>query len=287
MRGRALIAGVAAVLVCVGAVAGEWEEDDRGPQILLDPASGLPAVVFHVTLEYTTTPDAQRVDTSWVVYELVDGVEVPIDGFSHTSIRSGPVRRIHSTSPLVQIEAGSRYGARMRIVDPVNDLSYERTFNFVAPPALPFGIRLAGWDASEDIDLTELPDEELEELVLLHDLLGGYSVGSEGTALEAFLRAEASTSEYPLSLLLLPVADIDPSAAPIRIYAIRNVYVYTLSGPDERAGVLDQLETFNQPFLGAIYVGGGRSILGGGKTVFVHDAVPAILDAAAAELSAR
>ena len=287
MNIRLLVAGAALTLVCFGALGAEWEETDWGANVVLDYKTGLPAVVFHVALEYTSTPDSYHIETSWEVFAIVDGLEVPLDGFSRTSIRSGEVRRVYSASPPVLIEPGEQYGARVTMTDPVHDLSYERTFDFLAPPAVPFGIRLTGWDGSGDVDLSDLPDEELEELVLLQDLLSGYTRVADGVSVEGFLRGDAATGVYPLSLLLLPTVDIDTSGTPMRIYVILNLYVYTLSAPGEVAGVLDQLDQFMQEFVGDVYTGTGSSILGGGQTVFVQDSVWSILEASVGELGDR
>jgi hypothetical protein len=288
MHTRSIVAGAALALVCVvGALTAEWEETDWGSNVVLDYKTGLPAVVFHVTLEYTSASDSYHLSTSWDVFAIVDGSEVPLDGFSRSSIRSGDVRRVYSASPPVLIESGRQYGARVTIADSVHDLSYERIFEFLAPPTLPFGIRLSGWDGSEEIDLSELPDEELEELVLLHELLDGYSRATDDVSLEAFLLGDAAASAYPLSLLLLPSLDIDTSGTPLRIFVVLSLYVYTLSGPSDVAGLLDQLEQFMQEFIGDVYAGAGSAILGGGKTVFVHHVVRSILEAAVVEQENR
>jgi len=287
MRRRTIVVGVLLVLVSFYARAAEWEETNSGTNIVLDYKTGLPAVVFHVALEYTSPPDSYHVNTSWEVFAIVDGSEVSLDGISTTSIQSGEIRRIYSASPRVPIEAGKRYGARVTITDSVHDLSYTKTFDFLAPPTVPFGIRLTGWDGSDDADLSELPDEELEELVLLHDLLGGYSRVEEDVSVTEFLRGDAAAGDFPLSLLLLPTADIDTSGSPIRIFVVLSLYVYTLPASSEIAGVLDQLEQFDQEFIGEVYTGAGSAILGGGKTIFVQDSVWVVLEAAASEVSVR
>jgi len=282
-----MIAAAALVLVATAVFGTEWEEIGWGADVVLDAKSGLPAVVFHAALEYTSAVGRYEVETLWEVFAVVDGVEAPLDGISTTSIRTGDVRGIYAASPRVPIEAGGRYRARLILRDPANDLCYERAFDFVAPAAVPFGIRLSGWDGAEPVELSELPDEELEELVLLHDLLEGYASSIDDTSIEEFLRGPAATSAYPVSLLLLPTADIGTSGAPIRIFVVLNLYVYTLLVPDEAAGVLDQLGQFRQDFVGDVFTGAGSPILGGGKTVFVHDAVWPVLEASVAEHAER
>jgi len=286
MRTRTIAVAAALALVGLTAHASGWEETDWGTEIVVD-GGGRPAVVFFVSLEAAATPDGRSVSASWEVYEVVDGAEVRLGGFSRSAVRSGESARIHSASPTVPIEAGGRYGARVAISGASGVTVLARTFEFVAPPALPFGIRLSGWDGSENVDLGGLPDEELEELALLHDLLDGYTRAAEGVSIDAFLRGDAATSDYPLSLLLLPTADIDTSSAPITLYVILNLYVYTLSDPTETASVRGQIAQFEQDLIGSVYTGTGSAILGGGRTIFVHDSAWPVLEAAASEVAAR
>jgi hypothetical protein len=287
MRTQLVAAGAVLALVCLAAWGAEWKETDWGADIVLDAGTGLPAVVFHVALEYTSASGSSPVDTLWEVFAIVGGSEIPVDGISSTSIRSGETARIYAASPRVPIEPGNRYGARVTITDPSISRPYERAFDFLAPAAVPFGIPLTGWDGSEVVDLSGLPDEELEELVLLHDLLDGYARAAGGLSVDAFLRGDAATAAYPLSLLLLPTANVDTSGSPISIFVVWNLYVYTLSAPNEAAGVLSQLEQFGQEFVGDVFTGPGSPILGGGKAIFVQDAVRTILDASVVELGNR
>ena len=282
MRTRTIVVAAALTLTCLAVCATEWEETDWGTEIVVDARTGLPAVVFYVSLEVPAPPDGRPISTSWEVYEVVGGVEVALGGFSRTAIRSGESTRIYAASPAVPIVAGGRYGGRITITDADSISVHARTFDFTAPAALPFGIRLPGWDGSENVDLGELPDEELEELVLLHDLLGRYEKGAERLTVDAFLRGDAATSAYPLSLLILPTAQIDTSDVPITMFVVLTLYVYTLTDPGEVAGVRGQIDPFEQEMIGAVYAGAGDTILGGGVTIFVQDSVWALLDAAAA-----
>lgn len=277
------------VIACLGAWAAEWTETDSGADIVVDAGTGLPAVVFHVSLEVDAPLTALHVGTSWEVFAFVDGRAVPIEGASTTSVRTGESHGIYTASPRVLIEPGGRYEARVEISDPANDLAYERTFEFVAPTAVPFGIRLEGWDGSDEVDLSRLPDEELEELVLLHDLLGSYRETARGVEARSFLQGDGQTSEYPLSLLLLPTVAIDTSGsrAPIEFSVVFSLYVYALSAPGEASGVASQIRQFDQDLVGTVFAGSGSAILGGGRTIFVHDRARQILDAASVELAAR
>jgi hypothetical protein len=286
MRQRLISAAIVLVLIGIGAGAA-WEETDWGHEIVVDAATGLPAIVFFAEFEADEVSSGVPISTAWEVFAVVGGNEVPLGGASRTAIRSGETTALYAASPAVVIEAGGRYGARLTILQPGGSPIVARTFDVVAPDALPFGIRLTGWDGSETVDLSRLPDEELEELVLLHDLLKRYTEDAEDVEVGAFLRGEATTSDYPLSLLVLPTAEIDASEAPIALFVILNLYVYTLSDPAEAAGVRAQLGQFEQELIGSVYTGPGSTILGGGVTIFVQEAVWPVLEAAAAELATR
>jgi len=287
MRIRAIAILAVLVSIGLGLSAADWDETDWGNEIVVDAKTGLPAVVFFVSLEVSLPPDERLINTSWEVYRIVDGTEVPLDGASRTGIRSGDPITMYAASPPVTIEAGQRYGARMTITAADGAVVHMRTFDFTAPTALPFGIRLTGWDGTSEIALTKLPDEELEELALLHDLLAGYSKDAEAVNLDVFLRGNATTAAYPLSLLVLPTVDIETSSGPITMYVIRSLYIYMLSDPAEADGVRGQLLQFEQDLIGTVYTGSGREILGGGATLFVQDTVWPVLEAAAEEQRAR
>jgi len=57
---------IATLIVCsIGALAVEWEETDWGAEVVLNSSTGLPAVVFHATLEYSEYPDNYYLDGGW------------------------------------------------------------------------------------------------------------------------------------------------------------------------------------------------------------------------------
>jgi hypothetical protein len=284
---RSIVVMAVLVLTPLVAVAADWQETDWGADVVVDAKTGRAAVVFHLTLQVEATDGGYEISASWNVFAVVDGAQVPFDGMSALSIRTGEVREIFVSSPRMPIEAGERYGATVVVRDSINDLTHRRTFDFLAPAAVPCGILLTGWDGSEPIDLSGLPDEELEELVLLHDLLDRCTRTASDVSVERFLRGDAATSAYPLSVLLLPTTDLDLSRLPMRIVVVPNLFVYTLSAFADAAGVLAQLMQFDQEFVGDVYSGAGSSILGGGKTIFVQDTVWNVLEASATGLGTR
>ena len=190
---RGIIASVIILVAfSIGAVAVEWEEVNWGTEVVLNSQTGLPSIVFHAAIEYSEFPDNYHLEGGWDVYEIVNGTQVALRVAPTTARLSGDTLRIYSATSQIPIEEGKSYGATLSLLDTLNDLSYERSFSYNLDEILPMGISLRGWDGSEDIDLSSLPDEELEELVVLHNLLKGYRQSPVEKTATSFLREDAA-----------------------------------------------------------------------------------------------
>ena len=433
---RGILASVVILVAfSIGAVAVEWEEIGWGADVVLNTETGLPAIVFYASVEYSEFPSNYHLEGGWEVYAIVNGTQVPIEGAPTTARMRGSTLTIYSATSQIPIEAGKSYGATLSLQDTVNDLSYQRTFSYSPDEILPIGISLRGWDGSDEIDLSQLPDEELEQLVLLHDLLKRYKQSPVEKTVVSFLREdaaaqpdtaillngelgvgeeidrctysacgegccstcvehEATTEEaeaeqagntdeptpdvriecivyqgtefetegdeyvqiknygtasqdllgwtlansnntnhvftfpesfllepemsirvytneihaewgefsfeseesiwtnvtlYPVSLVLIPMptATISSPGTGISFSVVLTLYTYSLASRDDIAFIQGELAQFGQEFEGSIYVGSGSSILGGGKTIFVHDIAMKVLEAAAIEIRNR
>ncbi|MFC2099479.1 hypothetical protein ACFLSF_01435, partial [Candidatus Bipolaricaulota bacterium] len=217
MTRRAILAAGLLILLCaVPALSAEWTEFQAFPAVTTDPATGAPSLIFSLGLAYDVPPSRMQIRTSWEVYVEQDGEHVLLESYARTSPAMGGARNVYSASPRVPIEVGGRYVATAVIQDLINNLTYERTFDFLAPLSLPLGIHIEGWDGSEAMDLTGLPDEELEELVLLHQLLAGsYELAGEGVELASMLADYAGLEEsYPIAALLIPAAGLSTEVGP-------------------------------------------------------------------------
>lgn len=429
---RGIIASVVILIAfSIGAVAVEWEEVSWGADVVLNTDTGLPAVVFHAAIEYSEFPDNYHLEGGWDVYEIVNGARLPLRAAPTTARLRGATLTIYSATSQIRVEDGKSYGATLTLRDTVNDLTYERTFSYSPIEILPIGISLRGWNGGvDDIDLSELPDEELEELVVLHNLIKGYRQSPTEKTAAAFLREDAAARpdtavllngelgvgeeidrctysacgagccsscqeheeeepasdeeeeepspdvriecivyegvhfeedgneyvqlknygelgqdllgwtlakhgdsehvftfaesfvlepdmsvriytneqyageggfsfgletslwtnviEYPVSLILIPIPEGSlSSSGPISFSVVLTLYTYTLASRDDIAFIQGQLAQFSQEFAGSIYVGSGSSIIGGGKTIFVHDIAMQILETAAKEIGNR
>lgn len=432
---RGVIASVVILIASsIGAVAVEWEEVSWGADVVLNTETGLPAIVFHAAVEYAEFPSSYHLEGGWEIYSIVNGTQVPIEGAPTTAFLRGSTLTIYSATSQIPIEAGKSYGARLALQDTVNDLSYQRTFSYSPAEILPIGISLRGWDGSEDMDLSALPDEELEQLVLLHDLLKKYKQYPVEKTVVSFLREDAAARpdtailldgelgvgqeidrctysacgegccstcveheetteeaaqqaedtdeptpdvriecimyqgkefetegdeyvqiknygtaaqdllgwtltklnaaevtftfpesfvlepemsirvytneihtewggfsfeseesiwtnvlEYPVSLVLIPMptGTISSAGTAIRFTVVLTLYTYSFASRNDIALIQGQLAQFGQEFMGSFYVGSGSSVIGGGKTIFVHDMAMQVLEAAAIEIRNR
>lgn len=428
-----VLAVVLAAWSIIGAAALEWEEIDWGTDVVLNTSTGLPAVVFYATIEYSGSPNSYDFEGGWEAYEIVNGQQVPLDISPTSAFLRGDNLRIYTATSQIPIEEGKSYGARLALEDTVNNLTYERTFSYnPGGQTLPYGISLKGWDGSEDIDLSKLPDEELEELVVLHNQLKRFTRSPDPQKLVPFLsgdaaarpdtaillngamgegeeidrctytacgagccstcieheeeeevEAEEETEEpapdvkiecivyegahfeedgneyvqlknygdlgqdllgwtlynknkrqhtftfeesyllepgmsiriytnpeyagedgfsfgleeslwtnviqYPLSIVLIPVPPniSAPARSPITFSVTLTLYTYYLASQADIDYIIGQLAQFEQEFTGNLYAGSESSILGGSKSVFVHDLAWQVLEAASSEIRNR
>ncbi len=240
MGSRIIALAVALLLVgSLAALAIEWKVIDSGADVVVDSKTGLPAVVFHVAVEYSEVPVSTDMSGNWEAFKYVNGTKVPIRITPSTAVLRGDVWRIYTTTSHIVTEEGVRYEATVTLADDANGLSYIHTFNFTASGASPYGIALRGWDGSENIDLSELPDEELEELVLLHNLLSGYIQSPIVQTVKAFLRGDAAAK--PDTAVLLNGALDDEEAEEI------DRCTYTACGIGCCSTCVEHAETADEP----------------------------------------
>ena len=275
----------------VAVLAVEWTETNSYAALTTDPFTGAPAVVFSLSLAYDAAPSDARIHVSWKVYRVEGGSQTLIEEYARTSNPGGGVSNLHLASPPAVIEGGGQYRATVEIEDLVNGLTFAKTLSYSSPVTLPIGLHLVGWDGSEVIDLSELPDEELEELVMLHRLYGrGYELEGEAVDLDDLFRDFVPDDEsYPVIVLLIPslTAEVGSTAGPITITVSHILYMFTVPTADDVAGFRSQVEAYAQDTTGAVYVGPGGDGFGEGVVVFLQDGVWPVLEAATDEHQTR
>ncbi len=177
----------------LGALAIEWKEIDWGTEVVLDSSTGLPAIVFYVGIQYSEFPTSMTFEGDWEAYEIVNGQRISLRITPTSSFIRATQPRIYTSTSQIPIEPGKQYGATVVLRDAANNLSYERTFTYGGGDAsLPYGIALSGWNGSDDVDLSRLPDEELEELAILHDELKRFTQSPDVQLVASFLRGDAA-----------------------------------------------------------------------------------------------
>lgn len=289
-----------AILLLLTTIAGlavgatSWNEIEVLSNIAPDPKTGGSALYFTVILEYDPLPSSFRLETSWTLFSLQDGKREIIQEYTKQSRASGRVRRIYSMSPALPVEAGMHYGAEVRLEDTLNGLVYQKSFDYLVPTAVPVGLRLTGWDGTEAVDLTGVPDEELEQLATLHRLLGQYERSAEDASLDAFLSTDLPDEEaFPALVLLVPNAGVSSTLGPsnggpgITLTVGQTFVLYAVPNRTGAPSVMQQLSVYEKDFVGDVYRGDGDLGFVQGVRVFVGPFARLVLDAAAAEWSRR
>ncbi len=293
MRAIPLIAVSLVLLLGYASLAVEIAEVKTEISVATDDETGAPVLRFTVWLEYNPVPPHFSFFTSWTTYTMADGTETLLQ-FEERPERDSPgVRLLFSSSPWIPIEPGKLYSAAFHFADTVHGLTFDRTFTYTAPTSLPIGIRLRQWDGSETIDLSGVPDEEIEELALYYQgLSDDYSVSSEEIALEAFLDGLAGSADsFPVSIILVPTAGLQIRIGNPSRQGSLNIgqiaYLYILPDRDAIPGFRDQLAQFDREFSGLSFTNAGSNLVLGAKTVFVETIAWEVLEAAELELTSR
>jgi len=278
------------VLFCLSASASlkevRWSAD-----VAPAPKTGSSAVYFSVVLEYDPLPERVDLSVTWTAFALVDGQEVAVDSLASSSAQDSSVRRLYLMSPPLPVEPGKTYGAHLTVQDAANGLTYRRDFRYLAPLVVPIGLRLEGWDGSSAIDLTGVADEELEDLATLYTHVKTCQQTASEQALETFLTAPLAPADaYPAVVLLVPTAGLSTNlggAKGVTLTVGQVFTMYVVPSTDAVSALRAQVAAFDQPILGAVYVGNGDLGILEGKRVFVDKTAWAVLQAAAAEWSKR
>lgn len=274
----------------LSAIAVEWEELEWSATVVSDYKTGLPAIVFSTGLAYDERPETMQLRISWEVFRVDDGSETMLYEYSRAA--TAVYLSTYFSSEAVLIEPGGWYGARVQIDDDENALSYKRTFSHIEPHSLPVGLRFVGWDGTEEADLAAMPDEGINELVLLQKAIASYEVIAEDVSISTlFSQYAAANAEYPVSVILLPETGVDNNwgsdSKPITVTFGLTVLTFSIPSLDARTGFQQQLATYEQSFVGTAYAGPDGDGPSEGVIVFLHDAMGVILDAAVDELATR
>jgi len=283
---KVLSALLACLAIGTAAFALSWSELESSTGIATDSETGIESVVFSIGVTYDTQPDHMQIRTSWEVFIIEDGVETILDTWARTSRRTPATERVWSSSSRVPIEAGKHYAARLELEDVENALTFRKTFSYFAPLALSVGIRLTGDTGAQLFDMTGVPDAELAELARLERAISGYEVLGENVALTSLFSQYANSDDaFPVSVLIMPDIGIDSHGGTKEVtITLRfglQVLVYMIEDRASASSFLTQIAEWDETFSGAVSSGPGVKGFGEGATVFVHDAVPPILAAAA------
>ncbi len=274
------------------AAAYEWTELGTAATVLPHPESGLPSIIFNASLAYDEVPETMTLRIAWKVFEVDEGEQTVLYEYTKTTARGRGVAHIYSSSRYILIEAGRQYGAHVSIEDLENGLSYQHSYSYFVPQSLPVGLRFVLWDDTQEVDLSGLSDEELQQLVSLQHELASDEILAEGVSISSFFSQYASADEdYPVSVVLLPETGVDNNwgseSQPITVTFGLTVLAFSIPTPGDRTAFQEQLSEYDQTFTGTVYAGSVGEDLGQGVVVFVQDSMKLILDTALQEQAAR
>jgi hypothetical protein len=279
-------------IVSLAAAATAWQETGWTATVVTDRDTGLPAVMFNMGLAYDETPEKMQLRIAWEVYSMVGGARTVLYEYASTYRLRDGTQGIHTAPEPVLIEQGTLYGADVDIADLQNGLTYTQSYRYFAPRSIPVGLRTVLWDGTEEVDLYNVSDTELEALVQLQRRLATYEVLAENVSLDAmFAQYAAAGTAYPLSVILLPETGVDNNwgseSKPITVSFGLTVQEFTVPTRDVRSDFQEQVALYDQAFTGTVYSGTAGSELGEGAVVFVHDSMRLILESALAERASR
>lgn len=276
-----------------------WEEQKAGFQFRVDPKTGETQVGFYLFLEYEPIPAYTDIDYTWSVYILQDGSEEVLaeDHYRkrHPSC-TGRTAWVSFLSPFITPVAGGNYGERITVRDFANDLFYERVISYIAPLILPTGVALSVSTTSGDtdeIDLSSVPDEELEQLASYFTTFStGYVQTASDVSAEDFFAIYATSDEAFPAWLLVVVSlgpDVSTSGSGISIKASYNriLFIYPVNSPAAVEGVLGQLSLFNEESVGRVLLAKNPSDSSNAISVFIGEATWPVLQAASQEIEQR
>jgi hypothetical protein len=279
-------------LASLAVVAVTWEEMDWSAAVAPDPKTGTPALYFTVVIEYKPTPNTFALETSWVLFEELEGTEQVVDAYTKRSSVGGSIRRIYAMSSGIPVKPGGVYGAHLSLVDSVNGLRFSRDFRYVVPMVVPIGLRLEGWDGSAGVDLTGVADEELEQLATLYQHLRAYSKQEEGVSLEAFVGTSLPEEEaYPSVVLLVPTAGLSTTLSDgrqgVTLTVGQSLTMYVVPASSAASALLEQVSIYGKDFEGFVYRGSGDLGMTSGVRVFIDEMAWLVLEGAEAEWTRR
>ncbi len=301
MKRSIVFVGTVIVAACVAfSVLGtSWEEQKAGFQFRVDPKTGETQVGFYLFLEYEPIPACTDLDTTWSVYILQDGSEEVLADYHYRKRHpscTGRTEWISFLSPFITPVAGGNYGARITVHDFANDLFYERVISYIAPLSLPTGVALSVSTTSGDtdeIDLSGVPDEELEQLASYFTTFStDYVQTASDVSVEDFFTIYATSEEAFPAWLLVVVSlgpDVSTSGSGISIKASYNriLFIYPVNSPAAVGGVLEQLSLLNEEFVGRVLLAKNPSDSGNAISVFIGEIAWQVLQAASQEIEQR
>ncbi len=275
---------VAAVLITVSAFSAvgiTWTETEASHSLTSHPKTGEPILTFTVWMEYDEAPRCMALRTEWTLSAIEDGSEEILVTDVRPLRRScAGIRRFFSLSPAVEAVPGKHYRATLFLEDTENELTYERSFDYVVPDQLPAGSRFEKSGETPTVDLGGVPEGVLDRLAGFFEALStDYKEVETGVSLgDFFSNYAASEADFPVLIFVVPVSEASLTAGEgdTSLAGQINRLLLFFTVPSLNAGnvVVQQLESDEEggeaEVVGRVFVRKNDSNLGA-ATVFVHE----------------
>lgn len=270
-----------------------WTETDAHHSITSHPRTGEPILTFTVWMEYASAPRCMALRTEWTMSVIENGSEEVLVTDVRPQRRSCVgISKFFSLSPAVEAVPGRHYRATLRLEDTQNELTHERSFDYVAPDPLPAGTRAETSGETPTVNTGDISAGVRSRIAEYFDTLStDYRQTATAVSLaEFFSDYAASQEDFPVMIFVVPVSDAGQTAgegdtAPNE-QIDRVVFFFTIPSPSTGNIVVKQLENEEDEeqaeIVGRVFVRDGDSSLGA-VTVFVHEAAWEVLRTAQEE----
>lgn len=289
---RAVTLALVGLALASAAATASLKEVRTSSDLAVDPKTGSPAVYFNAILEYDPRPENADLVISWTTYVLESGREQVVEATSRTSHQDPAPGKLYLMSPAVLVEPGKTYGAHLVLEDSANRLTYRKDFRYLAPLVVPIGLRLQGWDGSGAVDLTGVPDEELEDLVTIYNHVKTYVQTASEVELKVFLStAMAPVQTFPAVVMVIPNAGLSETygvTKGVTITVGQFFVMYVLPSANELAALRTQVAAFERDDIrGRVYLGNGDLGTLTATCAYIDEIAWTVLQAASAEWTKR
>lgn len=288
------ILSIVVSLIGVSVLAASWQENRSGVQFKVDSKTGNTQIGFYLFMNYDPVPNCIEMTVDWSVYP-VSTPQSPLATDSHR-IRShcgGHISSVSTLSPFITPVPGMSYVGKIVLHDVANNLTYEKQITYVAPITLPTGIGInvtTPTGKTEEIDFSDINDEQLKSLTTYYaTATTSYVQTASDIALSDFFATYSTYQPQWVFVLAQLGPQIDQTGPGISVHASYNhlFFLYLIDGLETAAAVTEQLQDFQNDFMGSVWLAKAETDDDAPQAVFMDKQAWKILRASDKEWSER